>query len=222
MLRVSYSILLVLTLNIMTLYGQVVLNEEVDFIDGIYFSCENFNTNKPSIHSKDYYFEETPSSNNYQRYIHHLRANFPSDTLKIRNIWGICIDGLPYINQHIIRRNYSKEAEIKNYGLFSTMAYTFSRITSLGHLCQFFVGGQKSGFLKTGFENPDFFKPIVLNVTTEKIIKFNYDRVLEMIITDKDLYYKYENLDIKQRNKKEVTYQMIKEFNLRNPVYLIG
>ena len=152
------------TVNIKPDQVEHILSNKTEFKDGVYFSYKDFTSNSPSLGFDEIRFDRLEGGKSTVRYLYNFRPspdiNIDLDTVII---WGICMDGYPYINQSNLFNSYTEDTKIsqditeENAHSFTTVrvnegnfeyqsiplyknekhAYSFSRIRFIGHLCLF-------------------------------------------------------------------------------------
>jgi hypothetical protein len=212
------AFILIVLMYVSDAASQEILDNDTPLKDGIYLSYADLKNNKPHFLPTAYQYKETNSSTIFQRFIYELIIE-GADTLEMKDIWGICIDGKPYINQQNFRKNYSGEAEVENYTLVSKMAFTFTKFMSVGPLSYFVIYGYNGGLFYNDIEKDTYGKHKVIDLSTGEIVTLRYAEILRLISKDIELYNKYK--DVKNKDKEESSIQMMREYNRRHPIYLM-
>ena len=210
-----------------TCYSQETLNSNTEFIDGIYLSCQDFMTNRPSLADGYYTYQETKSSNSMMRFLYNIKVDSTNENIKEKAIWGICIKGRPFINTNVMRKNYSDQAKINQFNPVGKRAITFTRFVIIGRMCYFVLSGKDLPFSIANLNLYNIIIPIplknefainiVLDLDSKQVYKLGYDQVLELIKTDPGMYSKYYNIKTHQMND-QTALKMIWEYNNKYPV----
>jgi hypothetical protein len=221
-------LLVILELNIFS--QEESLTNKVKFNEGVYLSYKDFAYNKPSLKLDQISFKNLEGGLPTQRYLYNFKSSpdikIDMDTVRI---WGICINGTPYINQSYFFESDPNYTKIKDYGVLEEHAYTFTRIMLIGHICHFTAEGENNGGEPLNDLMPDIndFRPrmtakgnrisqqYVLKVSTGEIVKFKSSNLLKLISDDSELYNRYNALSDKKK-KKEI-FNFFREYNTKHP-----
>jgi hypothetical protein len=204
------------------------LSNNTIFKDGVYFTFKDFASNQPSLRLDQIHFEKLEGGLASQRYLYNF---VPSSDITIDmdtvRIWGICLNGVPYINQSYFYVSDPGYAVVKDYVIIEKLAFTFTRIMMIGHLCHFTAEGEHNGGRPINHLSPELndfrlsrdnkiSQQFLLNASTGEILKFSSNNLLEMIKDDKDLYQKYS--DMSSRKRKQEIFNIFREYNSKHPI----
>ncbi len=206
-------------------FAQVEFSRQYTFKDGIYLSAMDFRNDSPTIPPEDYTYEEKEKPSLYQKELYYFKLVDSEKYLaekNIKKIWGICIDGIPYINQHQIIRNDNQDALVNIRKLKSH--YTFTQIVMIGAICTITAEGYKKTF-EHGY-TPYGSIPVrtnkfktdrkLLKLSTGELMDFSANDLLKMIEDDIGLYADFK----KDKKKKKRIDEYVLMYNQRNPIYL--
>lgn len=102
----------------------VYLSKNFKFHDGIFLSFEDFRNNKPSFGWEDVEAGLYSNPQNFMAQMHFLKTNGTlegeeeKEEIDLETIWGICIDGIPYIRlpQEVLKKEHTIFAGLKLRG----------------------------------------------------------------------------------------------------------
>jgi len=214
---------LIICLGLSFGYGQgIYIDNKTVFKDGIYMSFEDFVNNEPSMRVDALHVKwiETPFFNKLKFKSCKKYNKGKLRKVDMREIWGICIGGVPYIQYSVsipYRLEFGNSAEDLN-GKSS-----FSRIRILGNICHFniedyFPKRQNSSFANNMFSKEGNGKMIraqkMLKLSTGKVYAYDEYILGQLIKDDSRLYADFKN-DAKREYK---LFVYLQEYNKRNPV----
>jgi hypothetical protein len=206
----------------LTIAQSINIDNNTVFRDGVYASYEDFLHNDPSyaIESFEIKWKDTPFFNMLKMKSCKSYKNGKIKKTDLRQIWGICVNGVPYI-QYSIGVPYSLQFGNKALELNGNLA--FSRIRILGNICHFNVEDvyktrTKSVFRSKAFTNEVSGRMIraqrLLKLSTGKV--FEYDEfVLSQLIKDDELL---ANQYKKEKDRPHKMFLYLQKYNERNPL----
>jgi len=215
------SLLLLFCLLPVSFYAQqdsVMLDKSFQFADGVYLSFDAFRANEPSYEWRelDAKVAGTPGSFSAQADFFITKAG---DTLSRADIWGICLNGLPYV---CLKNEEAGEGPIK-----------FAGMKVRGRLCLYEFETQKTEWVEIAAYNPLTGKPFrrgkvsksvttehqyLLDLTTGEIKPFNRSSLLSFIEDDEQLWRTVRDLSEEEAGEK--LYRCLLIYDDRNPIYL--
>ena len=216
---ISLTLILIPSIN---LFSQgIYINNSTEYKDGVYKSYEDFINNEPSLpfDAFDIKWVDNPYFNKMK--IKSCRSYRDGKMKKtdMREIWGFCIGGIPYI-QYSITMPY--KIRFGNQSTDVSGKSSFSRIRILGNICHFNIEDQipkgNSRFNDSLFT--DDIKGRMVRV--QKLIKlstgmvYDYDEYVlsQLMKDDEQLVASYKQED----NREAKMFQYLTEYNERNPV----
>lgn len=218
----SFILLFLFTANISS--AQIEFNRQHKFKDGIYLSAMDFRNDSPTIPPEDYTYEEKGSTSvyAYQRHLYDLKMIDSEKNLSKKNmnkIWGICINGVPYINQYLFFKT-PKQDNLEDPKIFKNY-YSFAQIAMIGHICTITAEGYKTDYLEATLTynyNATKFKAVkkLINVDDGELLDFNVNNLSECIQSDEELFSEFK----KDKKKKKKIDEYIVRYNQRNPINL--
>jgi len=204
---------------------SILISESRKFQDGIYLSYEDFKYDRPSypfigikvlkIDSNQFHL-----SNIYKIQIKNKKGKYK--TLSIKNIWGLCYKGKPYINY----RGSALEAG-SNTGerffmdnLFGKEVVTFFKIITIGKYCVFTIEGNKPGYNTNAMTNKpyqekyQFVARKILDLENGRIQDLNFNSAMKTIESDPFVKALFDENPLA-----EVLDKYIFLYNARNPYW---
>ena len=172
--------------------------------DGIYYQFDHFQHNQPDIAWADVETNLVTSKFSLQTQIEFMRHKKTQQPLNLDSIWGIVVDGIPYVR-------LPKEAQKKS-------AMVFSGLTLRGKICYFQFEDFTEHKIPITAYIPETGQPYVTknvvqkeNITREKLLKFETGEMIDftlsnfknLIADDKDLFVKV----IKKASKELLPYE---------------
>lgn len=194
-----------------------VLNS-LKFKDGIYLNIDDFRTNKPS-----YTWADLNASAHINREKQVIRLEYVNtkDSSKIRiedNIWGVCVEGIPYIKV---------VDTVKQMTIFTAL-----RIR--GKLCYFYYDSYEIKAVPMTIYDPNTGQPIwqemidnkepivvekMVNLETGSIANMEVSIFKNWIQDDQQLSNTINDLSVIEAREK--LYKMLLIYNDRNPYFLM-
>jgi hypothetical protein len=222
----TYFILSVFIFTALTSFAQKEpISSNSTFKDGLYLSVDDFRKNRPTLPLDSISYSEKEDDNGaFRKILYGFKLNKSGSLkwIKIKKIWGICINGIPYINQHRFFTNVSEQTQIKDYIILSTHGYTFTRIAMIGHLCFIPMEGiRKSSYYWN--QNPYnqktkkfILKKYIIKLSTGETVKFNRYNLMKLIMDDKNLVRKLKRVNHK---KEDEVLEILLQYNEKHPLY---
>lgn len=217
------TIFLFLCTITMKAQDELAINNQFQFVDGIYTSYEDFVQNTPSISLEKLLIKERGSrffNKKRIKYIKQFNEELQEwKKINLSDIWGICIAGVPYIQYEIYRPSLINIGEI-NKPFYNNGDFT--RIRIIGNICHFniedyIVSGSKH-VLKPQ-NNSVSTKLIsiqkVLKLATGDILDFTVENLKEFIKNDTALYAHFQA----DKARKHKLFIYLQTYNRRNPFY---
>jgi hypothetical protein len=186
--------------NMFSQPDSVQYTSEFVFVDGIYFSFDDFKRNEPSVIAYDFL------QKNNALYYSDMLGN--TNKLKANKVWGYCSNGVIYV------------ASVNHF-------YRFDKI---GAICLFYgtenTVGQEVGFVVftvflTGSYVPNPMEQksmLLLDFKSGEKLDFNLTNFQLLLQTDKVLYNEFTSIKDNIKKQEQMFLYLIK-FNERNPVY---
>jgi len=200
-----FTIFLFLLLN----FSASSQSNVIKFEDGVYMTLEEFKTNNPSIKAASIvHFEIFEESHEY---IKHFKLKVIEEgktklKIKTKDIWGICINGEPYI-QHSITGNLFRLHIIGALSMFSDIHITSANVKT----------GDNNGV--SSYKTANQLQkgvPKILVWSTGDVFEFTSESISILIATDIELSEMFEG----ELFKEDKLFKYLKLFNERNPIYL--
>jgi hypothetical protein len=199
--------------------NQTLVTKNFKFQDGVYSQFTHFQRNQPDMVWGDLETNLVTSKQNLQTQIEFLRYKKNQQALSLDSVWGIVVDGIPYIK-------LPKEAQKKT-------ATVFSGLTLRGKICYFqFEDMQErkvpmtayipetgqAYFTKNVVQKELITREILLKFETGEMQNFTLLNLKNWIADDKDLLATVNEL--KQKEVPEKLFKCLLIYNDRNPVFL--
>jgi hypothetical protein len=215
------SLTLILSTSVTLLCQGIYIDNNTKYKDGVYSSYEDFINNEPSLPfaAFDIKWIETPYFNKLK-----IKSckNYQDGKLKkteMRNIWGFCLGGTPYINYSI---TMPYQIRFGNQAADVSGKSSFSRIRILGNICHFNIEDH------TPKSNSRFANSLMNNdvhgrmVRVQKMIKlstgkiYDYDEYVlsQLMKDDEQLVAAYKQ----EENREAKMFSYLKKYNERNPI----
>ncbi|MBL4752943.1 MAG: hypothetical protein JKY52_04985 [Flavobacteriales bacterium] len=202
------------------------LNNKFKFKDGIYIQYADFITNSPSYSMDDFKYSQLPGISNanilYLKSIEVRQAENDFKKISADSIWGMCINGKPYINKLKMGRLPGK---FNGGTLRSTM--TFVRIGMLGPICHLYLYSDSdfsndveavtaSGIILSPNYQDKQINQRMLKFKTGEVLEFNYENLKVFFYDDRALLSELS----KEKKKKAPLLGYLIKYNNRNPIYV--
>jgi len=202
------------------------LNNKFKFRDGIYIHYVDFITNSPSHNLEDLdYYQETGTSNPHVMFIESIEIRNSENELKrmsADSIWGICINGKPYINK---LRIGPLSGDFSGGAFRSAIA--FVKIGMLGPICHFYLysdsdfasdveAATSSGITLSPNYQGNRINQRMLKFKTGQVLDFNYDNMKSFFHDDRMLLSEFSS----QKKRKAPLLGYLIKYNDRNPIYV--
>jgi hypothetical protein len=209
------------------------LSNKTIFKDGVYLTYRNFATNNPGLKLNEISYSSLTGGIPTQRYLYNFKLSpdiiIDFDTIKI---WGICLNGVPYINQSYFFESDPNYTKLNEGFIIEEHAFTFARIMMIGHLCHFTAEGENNGseplndllpeindFRLKGTANGNrISQQYLLKVSTGEIVKFKSSNLQKLISDDSDLYKRFDSM-LDGKKKKEM-FNIFREYNSKHPIFV--
>ncbi len=215
----------VLLLSIFNIVQSNAQNQIPVFKDGIYASYEDFISNTPSVSFNDYDIVWGDSKFFNQLKIKNIeKRNVDKKERKVdgRNFWGICVDGIPYIQYAfgtISQIYFGNQAGSKK------SKANFTRIRIIGNICHFNVEDYISNEnrLSHTFHNQLSSngrlvrEQRIMKMSTGQVANFNENTLRAFIKDDQRLYSHF----IKSESKEAKIFLYLQKYNERNPLMVV-
>lgn len=177
-----------------------------DFQDGLYQTFDEFKSNNPSIleyhivTQNGAYLDVFRDKVSVKR-IEYINPVGLQSSLKRNEVWGCCIDGIPYI---LINGSFQKILKIGSLTYFIALLdpeyQTASPSQGYGS-----VSGTSSVRCLLDFENGE-------------ILAYSYKDFLSILERDPELFNEYNSISSKKK-RKQMMIRYIDKYNKRNPIY---
>lgn len=197
---------------------SLLVSNELAFQNGIYRSLDEWQRNAPSIAWSSVAYDAYANEEKRTIQLRDLRTKATSAPLSLDSLWGICVDGVPYVRVNIASRKVQE----------------FVALRTRGRICYFNYEGYVMRDVPMTIYNPRTGEPVMRRTvqnkelhTFEKMLRFE-----DGVIADFDLAtFKawiqsrdallYDTLaDYTESEAGERLYKSLKIFNDRNPVYV--
>ncbi len=220
----AFFALLFLIFNWNVAVGQdsILVTNDLEFKSGVYLNAESFRNDKPSLDWESVRYDVHANKDkrviqfkNFQKLNQETKEQTP---LNIKEIWGICVNGIPYIRVDIPSRNVSE----------------FVALRTRGRICYFNYEGYEIKKVPMIIYNPSNGEPVLkkevenkVEVIFEKILQFEDGTIGDFdLVTFKSWIEKVDKRLAETLSKLDETeaqaklYKSMKIYNDRNPIYL--
>jgi hypothetical protein len=179
------------------IYAQDTLtfSENHRFQDGIYLTYNDFKYDRPSypllgvkiikLDSNKFHFTEL-----YQINIKNKKGKYKK--LALKDVWGLCYKGTPYINFRGKATDMGSNTGEKFFmnDLFGKETITFFKIVAIGRYCLFIIEGDKLGYNVNSMTNKayqpkyQFVARKILDMETGEIKPLDFNSTIKAIESD--------------------------------------
>jgi hypothetical protein len=214
-------LLLIFTTEILRGYAQdkIIITKNFKFNDGIYTSFAHIQKNKPDWAWESVETNLVTSTQSLQTQIEYIRSKKTKQDMPIDSIWGVVIDGIPYIR---LPKEYQKKT-----------LPVFSGLVLRGKICYFQFDdieekkipmtvyipetGQEYATKKVS-QKHEVKREKLLLFASGDIIDCSLQNVKTQIADDKDLLSTVNNLN--QKEIQEKLFKCLLIYNDRNPTFI--
>lgn len=197
---------------------SLLLTNEFTFNNGIYRTLDEWQRNAPSIAWSSVAYDAYANEEKRTIQLRDLRTKDGDVLLPLDSLWGICVDGVPYVRVAIPSRKVQE----------------FVALRTRGRICYFNYEGYVMRDVPMTIYNPRTGEPVMRRIvqnkelhTFEKMLRFedgaitDFDlQAFKAWIQDRDPVL-YDTLaDYTESEAGERLYKSLKIFNDRNPVYV--
>jgi len=191
------------------------------FADGLYFSYEEFAGNQPGIAMDEVQSRLVTNPRTWITQVESLSRRSNNKAIAIDQLWGICIDGIPYIR--IPADSIDK----------SLPAFAGLRIT--GNLCYFQYERNEEREVEMSAYNPLTGKPFrsgtitrdflevrerLLRFETGEMAPFTRRQLIQWTTRDQVIQTTLRRLSPKTEDLEDQLYNIMLSFNKRHPVFI--
>ena len=220
-----YFILMLMLLNVTAVFGQNFrTTARPEFKDGIYKNYQEFLGNMPSVSFNEVDLNEKPSKFFNKRKFKNIRYRDKygkRQKMEMNDIWGVCINGVPYIQYMVFRPRGVGVAGMNGTFIFDG---DFTRLRVLGNICHFNIEdivlkpkGYVTGTLASSNGNTKLVsKQKILKLETGEVRDFT-ERNLKLFIEDDPLLCDHF---LKNKKREDKMFIYLQKYNERNPVIL--
>ncbi|MEO0340685.1 MAG: hypothetical protein AAF242_15935, partial [Bacteroidota bacterium] len=190
------------------------------FQDGIYLSFEEFQRNQPALKWDQFIRRSVTNPQSLITQVDFIRYRNSQEKLDINKIWGICLDGLPFVR--IDKDSIHKELS------------TFAGLRLAGNICYYSYENRVEKEYDIAAYNPlngePFRRATVSRMVTnfvEKIFTFEegglkpFDKnnIYQLMEDDPELRGKLNELRPTEAEYQEKLFRLMMAYNRRHPVY---
>lgn len=213
------SLFCLLSIPLSAQQDSMMLDKSFEFADGVYLSFEAFRANEPSYEWKEVEAKVASTPGSFSAQADFIIAKASGDTLSRADIWGISLNGLPYV---CLKKEEAGDRPIK-----------FAGMKVRGRISLYEYETEQTEWVEIAAYNPLTGKPFrrgkvsksvttthqyLLDLTTGKVKPYNRDSLLGLIEDDQQLWR-----TVKELSKEEVgekLYRCLLIYDDRNPIYL--
>lgn len=191
------------------------------FADGLYYSYEEFARNQPAIPMQEIQSRLVTNPRTWITQVESLIRRSDNEAIPIDQLWGICIDGIPYIR--IPADSIDKPLP----------AFAGLRIT--GNICYFQYERTEERLVEMTAYNPLTGKPFrsgqiardfleirerMLRFETGDMAPFSRTQLIEWTTRDQMIQTTLRRLAPDTENLEDQLYNIMLSFNKRHPVFI--
>lgn len=197
-----------------------ILTQKFQFTDGIYTSFKEFQSNQPSLS-----WDAIETEIHIDKAGHLIRVS-KVGALASDAIWGICYQGIPFINLSNIVQDESLSWQ-------ESEPFIFANLQSRGKLCYFYYEGYTKVKVPITVYDPISKRPLkttfvenkepvvmkrILNFETGEIVNYSLENFMQLIENDKKLWDTLD--DLSPEEAREKMYKSLFIYNDRNEVFI--
>lgn len=212
-----YAILLVVAAQAQS--DSLLLNKDFKFSDGIYYSFENWQQNRPDIAWEHLDGNLVINPRTGMARVEYLRHTENSDTLSLPDIWGLVYDGTPYLrlDRDSVSSPLSTFAAIKVRGKICFFSYETSVTRQIPMAAVNPVTG--TAFRRATVERTQTERrERMLDFKTGKVAPFNRPNLLRWTADDRGITRTIEWIEPAEMDEK--LFKCLLIYDDRNPVYV--
>jgi hypothetical protein len=195
---------------------SMMLDKDFKFLDGVYLSVEDFKANQPVYLWEEIEAQVVTSPSSLEAQADYIRKP-NGELLTNEEIWGISLNGMPYIS-------------LKNT---NQTGLKFAGLKVRGKLCMFSYETKETEWVEIAAYNPLTGRPFrkgkvskevtkenkyILDFVSGAVLPFDRQSLLQFIVDDEKLWRTVEELEEDASDKK--LYKCLLIYDDRNPVYL--
>lgn len=218
---ISICFILLASIGVQAQDSSKVTNE-FKFKSGIYYSLEAFQRDQPDLEWENVRYDAFASKEKRTiqfKYFYEVDTATQKQTpIPTERLWGICVNGVPYIRVFIESRGVSE----------------FVVLRTRGRICYFNYEGFEKKIVPMTIYDPNTGEPIMrqnienkISVNYEKMFRFEDGVIEKFSLTNfKQWIGSIDNrlletlVDLEETAANERLYKSMKIFNDRNPVYI--
>lgn len=190
------------------------------FADGVYLSYQSFQRNQPDILWSELIRRAVINPETLIAQVEYIRRKDNKTELQMDNIWGICIDGLPFIRIHrdSIYKDLSTFVGLRVAGNINYFSYE-NRIEKEYDIAAYNpLNGEP--FRKATVKRPvTVFVEKVMDFETGQIAPFNSASMSRLMSKDPQLLSVLADLDSEKEEYEEQLFRLLMSFNRRHRVF---
>ncbi len=204
---------------------SILIAEGRKFNDGIYLTYEDFKYDRPTypligvkvlkIDSNQFHLASI-----YKIQIKNTKGKYK--TLSIKNVWGLCYKGKPYVNYRgsALEAGSNTGEKFFMQNIFGKEVITFFRIVTIGRYCVFTIEGNKPGYNTNTMTNKpyqekyQFVARKILDLSNGKIQDLNFNTAMKAIDSDPYVKALFDENPISEALDKNIYL-----YNARNPYW---
>ena len=214
------TFLFVLCIGSVSAQNRIEVTPTYRFTDGIYLTFEEFQSNQPALSWSQFTRRSVVNPQTLIAQVDFIRYKNSQESLDLDKIWGICIDGLPFIR--IPKDSIHKQLP------------TFAGLRLAGNVCYFSYENRVNKEYEFAAYNPlngePFRKATVsrsVSVFVEKIFSFSDGKIINFdrsslrfkMLDDPELSKVLDQLRPVEDEYKEKLFRLLMSYNRRHPVY---
>lgn len=199
---------------------QVEVTPTYRFQDGIYLSFDEFQRNEPSLKWDQFIRRSVTNPESLITQVDFIRYRNSQETLDLNNIWGICLDGLPFVR--IDKDSIHKELP------------TFAGLRLAGNICYYSYENRVDKTYEIAAYNPlngEPFRKATVNRTVAEFVEklftfeegglksFDKSNIYNLMDDDPELRNKLNQLRPTEVEYQEKLFRLVMAYNRRHPVY---
>ena len=206
--------------SIAATWGQVEVTPTFRFKDGIYLSFEEFQKNAPSLSWNSFVKRSATNPQTLITQVEYIRYKNSQEALDVNKIWGICMDGLPFIR--LEKDSISKELT------------SFAGLRLAGNICYYSYENRVDKDYEISAYNPLNGEPFrratisrTVTVFKEKIFSFEGGLVEDFSVPnlskymqdDPEILQLMQQLNPRGDEFQEKLFRLLISYNRRHPTF---
>jgi hypothetical protein len=200
--------------------AQVEVTPTFRFQNGIYLTLEEFQYNKPALVWTDFEKRSNTNPQSLITQVDFIKNKETEEYIDLDKIWGICIEGLPFIRipKDSINKELATFAGLRVAGNISYYSYE-NRVEKEYDFAAYNPFNGQPFRKATVSRSVNVFKEKIFSFEQGNMLNFERNTLHQLMEGDPQLQQVLKGLNIKEENYKEQLFQLLMSYNRRHPAY---